>query len=116
VLATGKISPPTGAFEARRLEDGSFDVSVSFDLNVFDLYNWDQGKAVTILGVYVPDRILGRLHKVGLACEYPVRGRSMTRTMQFNCRPDSSAGASSEVISSSDERDGTRADARRERH
>lgn len=42
--------------------------------HVADQYNWDQGKSVTIAGVTVDDAVLGRLHKVGLAHEFPITG------------------------------------------
>ncbi|MBE7451440.1 MAG: hypothetical protein HS111_21840 [Kofleriaceae bacterium] len=43
---------------------------------MFDRYNWDQGKSVTIAGITVRDEQLGRLHRVGLAREFDVEGSS----------------------------------------
>ena len=54
--------------------DGSAHVEITSQLNVFDRYNWDGGKAVTIGPITVTDDQMGQLHKVGLAQEYEVRG------------------------------------------
>ena len=51
-------------------------MTLELRINVFDRYNWDEGKHTNIGGVEIPDTLLGRLHKVGLAREYEVRGQS----------------------------------------
>ena len=49
----------------------------------YDRYNWDGGKQVNIMGVTVNDEVRGRLHVVGLAREYDVRG---SREDRFSAR------------------------------
>lgn len=39
-----------------------------------DNYNWDGKKQVTIQGFTVSDKVLGRLHQVGIAKEFPMSG------------------------------------------
>lgn len=56
--------------------DGSAQVRIDSQLHVFDRYNWDGGKAVTIGPVTITDDQMGRLHEVGLAREFEVRGTS----------------------------------------
>lgn len=55
-------------------KDGSAHVEITSSVHVFDRYNWDGGKAVTIGPVTVTDEQLGKMHKVGLAQEFEVRG------------------------------------------
>lgn len=55
-------------------KDGGAHVVITSSVHVFDRYNWDGGKAVTIGPVTVTDEQLGELHKVGLAQEFEVRG------------------------------------------
>ncbi len=45
-------------------------------VHVYDRYDWDKGKSVTIRGIKVTDEQLGRLHRVGLAREFDVNGSS----------------------------------------
>lgn len=61
---------------------GTLDMTIK--LHLFDNYNWDQGKAVTIAGITVRDEQLGRLHKVGLAKEYSITGESSERSLSWN--------------------------------
>lgn len=49
-------------------------IPLKYKVHVFDRYNWDGGKSVTIGSVTVTDEAVGRLHLVGLAREYIVRG------------------------------------------
>lgn len=56
--------------------NGSAQVHIDSQLHVFDRYNWDGGKAVTIGPITVTDAQMGRLHTVGLAREFEVRGSS----------------------------------------
>ena len=44
------------------------------DIYFDDKYNWDKGKSVVINGKKVFDSSLGRLHEVGLAQEYKIKG------------------------------------------
>lgn len=59
-------------------------VTLLYTVYVFDRYNWDGNKSTPIntpLGtVVVRDAELGRLHQVGLAREYQVRGYKIPRT------------------------------------
>lgn len=50
--------------------------SLKYQVHIFDRYNWDTGKFVDIGPFHVEDTELGRLHVVGLAREYIVRGSS----------------------------------------
>ncbi len=54
--------------------DGTGVVELDFVFNIFDNYNWDAKKWVTILGVKVMDEQVGRLHVVGLGQEYVLWG------------------------------------------
>jgi hypothetical protein len=49
-------------------------VTVEYRLHVFDRYNWDTGKSVTIGPVTVGDEVLGDLNKRGLAKNFEVHG------------------------------------------
>lgn len=64
----------TAAVTVRPDAQGRPVISIEASRHIFDRYNWDEGKAVTIAGVTVNDRQLGRLHEAGLAREYEVRG------------------------------------------
>ncbi|WP_257153787.1 hypothetical protein [Streptomyces lunaelactis] len=60
-------------------EGGKPKVSLDYQVNVWDRYNWDAGKGATFPGgMYVPDEEMGRLHKVGFAQEFDMRGSSST--------------------------------------
>ena len=61
--------------------DGGGTIEISLTWSFFDRYNWDGGKAVTIAGVTVNDEVLGRLHAVGLAREFDIKGE---RTEEFS--------------------------------
>jgi len=52
--------------------DGMLFFNVNY--NVYDMYNWDEGKSVTIAGITVRDEDLGRLHATGLAQEFEMSG------------------------------------------
>jgi hypothetical protein len=56
--------------------DGNFynEYSMYFKYKVYDRYNWDKFKGVTIMGMPVEDNELGELHKAGLAQEYDLKG------------------------------------------
>ncbi|MET0387542.1 MAG: hypothetical protein ABW321_16345, partial [Polyangiales bacterium] len=47
---------------------------LDFRYKVFDRYNWDRGKKVTILTVKVTDDFMGEFHRQGLAREYDCVG------------------------------------------
>lgn len=65
--------------------DGNPIIRIEAQRHVFDRYNWDEGKSVTIAGITVRDEQLGRLHETGLAQEYEVRGT--TRLAPVTIRP-----------------------------
>ncbi|KAH6666040.1 hypothetical protein B0J14DRAFT_605188 [Halenospora varia] len=56
-------------------------VSLRYVAYVFDRYNWDYGKGVTIGGHGISDEEMGKLNKVGLARVYNVRGTSKVNTI-----------------------------------
>lgn len=56
--------------------DGGATVRIEGQTHVFDRYNWDGGKAVTIGPMTVRDEQLGALHDAGLAREFEIRGSS----------------------------------------
>ncbi|MEN3327398.1 MAG: hypothetical protein V7638_2205 [Acidobacteriota bacterium] len=58
------------------------EYKMDFTYHFFDRYNWDDGKRVKIMDKEVKDNELGRLHKVGLAHEYEMRG-TKEFTMQW---------------------------------
>lgn len=70
-------------------------------IHIFDKYNWDNGKFVTLLSswcwsldsaycgnieeltsIHVNDKSLGRLHKIGIAKEYDIHGDSTVKTFE----------------------------------
>jgi hypothetical protein len=75
----------TAAVTVRPDSNGRPVISIEANRHIFDRYNWDEGKAVTIAGITVNDRQLGRLHEAGLAQEYEVRGT--TRLDPVTIRP-----------------------------
>jgi hypothetical protein len=61
--------------------EGKWLGELSYKAYVFDRYNWDTGKSVTIGPFTFEDTELGRMHVVGLAREYIVRGSSSVQTV-----------------------------------
>ena len=55
--------------------------TVRYKIHVFDRYNWDTGKSVTIGPWTFEDKELGALHLKGLAREYIVRGSSAEKVV-----------------------------------
>ncbi|MEU2155503.1 hypothetical protein ABZ532_10890 [Streptomyces sp. NPDC019396] len=89
-------------------EDGRPKVSLDYQANVWDRYNWDEGKSTTFPGgVEIPDSEMGRLHKVGFAQEFDMRGSSSTYSY------DLGSGADAAVNPPDQGREGTRADVSR---
>ncbi|MFG2380838.1 hypothetical protein [Streptomyces avermitilis] len=65
--------------------DGKPKVSLDYQANVWDRYNWDAGKSTNFPGgVVIPDSEMGRLHKTGLAQEFDMRGNSSTYTYDLD--------------------------------
>jgi hypothetical protein len=92
-----------GSYRYAPDSDGSGNGTLQFDASwsLEDRYNWDGGKSVTIGGVTVNDEVLGRLHVVGLAQEYDIRG---ARSDSFTARYT----GQSPTTSPSEEEDGGR--------
>ncbi|MER6994684.1 hypothetical protein [Streptomyces sp. NPDC000410] len=89
-------------------EGGKPKVSLDYQVNVWDRYNWDVGKGATFPGgIYIPDEEMGRLHKVGFAQEFDMRGSSSTFTHDLN------SGAAPTVTPADPGREGTRGDVSR---
>jgi hypothetical protein len=85
-----------------------------YTLHVYDRYNWDQGKSVTIAGIPLKDEQLGRLYRVGLASEYDINGTSMPRHIEWNYSSSSPTADPANVPKGKD-RDGARSDPSRDR-
>jgi len=97
----------TGVIEVIPSRDGGEpQITMRYQVHVYDTYNWDQGKAVQIDGHLVKDSELGRLHHVGLAHEYEMRGHTDTMTRSVG----DGSGPSPSITPPTGERDGTRAD------
>jgi hypothetical protein len=95
-------------------EAGPPQITMIFTLHIFDRYNWDQGKAVTIAGITVKDEQLGRLHRVGLAQEYDVNGTATPTTQTWSyAGPATAAPPGTAPVAGG--RDGGRSDPSRER-
>ncbi|MET9374245.1 hypothetical protein ABZX98_08880 [Streptomyces sp. NPDC002992] len=67
--------------------DGKPRVSLDYQVNVWDRYNWDQGKWVDIGPINIPDTDMQRLHTTGLAQEYDMRGSSSVRRLDLTDGP-----------------------------
>jgi hypothetical protein len=72
---TGVITVVPGA-------DGKPKISLDYQVNVWDRYNWDPGKATPIGPTTVTDADMARLHRTGLAREYDMRGSGTVQ--QYN--------------------------------
>lgn len=73
-------------------DGGKPQVSLDYQVNVWDRYNWDFGKSTTFPGgITIPDDGMGRLHKVGFAQEFDMRGSSSTYTQDLNSGPSPGA-------------------------
>lgn len=75
----------TASVTVRADQNGRPVITIEADRHIFDRYNWDEGKSVTIAGIRVTDEQLGRLHETGLAREFEVRGT--TRLDPVTIRP-----------------------------
>jgi hypothetical protein len=59
------------------------DCELAFEFHVFDRYNWDGGKKVTILGFEITDEFMGEFHLQGLAMEFNQVGH-VKRNLKWN--------------------------------
>jgi len=74
-----RVSPPA-------TPGGEPQVRIDHQLHIFDRYNWDKGKDVTlpVIGT-VPDEDIQPLHRAGIAQEYEIHGS--TDTESFTADP-----------------------------
>ncbi|MFD9717555.1 hypothetical protein [Streptomyces sp. NPDC059076] len=74
-LAVGSaMTNTTGVVTVTPDSTGQPRVELSYQVNVWDRYNWDPGKVTPIAGTEVTDADMARLHTTGLAQEYNLRG------------------------------------------
>ena len=91
---------------------GSPIVNVRHQLHVFDRYNWDENKSVTIGPLTITDEALGALHEAGLAKEYEIRGTSSIQETSYQYNSEFNHPSQLNTL---DDRTGTREDTNRER-
>lgn len=74
-LAVGSgMTNTTGVVTVVPGDDGKPRVSLDYQVNVWDRYNWDPGKNTPIGPTDVTDADMARLHTTGLAREFDMRG------------------------------------------
>lgn len=82
---------------------------VSYQVHVFDRYNWDGGKTTTIGPVTITDQQMGELHTAGLAQEYDIVGSTGETT--YTATYDPAGGSTGDPgIPEAGDRDGERSD------
>ncbi|MEU0004211.1 hypothetical protein ABZ079_07895 [Streptomyces sp. NPDC006314] len=87
---------------------GKPKVTLDYQVNVWDRYNWDAGKSTKFPGgLVVEDEDMGRLHKVGFAREFDMRGSSSAYTYELN------SGSTATINPSDPGRGGSRTDVSR---
>ncbi|MEY3901598.1 MAG: hypothetical protein RL189_904 [Pseudomonadota bacterium] len=83
-----------------REKEGRVDIRFAQSISIFDKYNWDEGKFVTLFtgwcwnlnsehcteiekltSLTVTDKTIGRLHKLGMAREFEVFGQTSVKTV-----------------------------------
>ncbi|WP_228390018.1 hypothetical protein [Streptomyces smaragdinus] len=69
----------TGVVTVTPAADGQPQVSLDYQVNAWDRYNWDSGKSVDIGPLHIPDEETGRLHRTGMAQEFDVSGNSSVK-------------------------------------
>lgn len=72
----GANSNVTGVVTAVPDENGNPEISLDYQANAWDRYNWDEGKSVEVGPMEIPDGQMARLHRVGLAQEFGMSGSS----------------------------------------
>ncbi|MCX4958100.1 hypothetical protein [Streptomyces virginiae] len=75
----GAQSNVTGVMTVMPGADGKPVVGLDYQVNVWDRYNWDEGKGVTIGTFEIPDGEPSQQHKVGLAQEFNMAGSSSVK-------------------------------------
>ncbi|MEV6580586.1 hypothetical protein AB0M92_20740 [Streptomyces sp. NPDC051582] len=104
-LAVGSgMSNSTGVVTAVPGPDGKPQVSIDYQVNVWDRYNWDPGKATPIGPTTVTDADMARLHRTGLAQDFDMRGSGSVQ------HHDLDSGGGSWPDPQEPGRDGTRTD------
>ncbi|MEU9797905.1 hypothetical protein [Streptomyces sp. NPDC051000] len=84
--------------------DGRPKITMDYQVNVWDRYNWDAGKETPIGPVTIKDADMARLHTVGLAQEFDMQGSSSAKRHDLG-------SADAPVVPAGDPgRDGTRKD------
>ncbi|MFJ3223240.1 hypothetical protein ACIPJS_07705 [Streptomyces sp. NPDC086783] len=79
-LAVGSgMTNTTGTVTVVPGENGEPKVSLDYQVNVWDRYNWDPGKETPIGPTTVTDADMARLHTTGLAREFDMRGSGSVR-------------------------------------
>ncbi|MEU1038046.1 hypothetical protein ACFYP4_11580 [Streptomyces sp. NPDC005551] len=74
-LAIGSgMTNTTGTVTVVPGEKGEPKISLDYQVNVWDRYNWDPGKETPIGPTTVTDADMARLHSTGLAREFDMRG------------------------------------------
>ncbi|MFD9030428.1 hypothetical protein ACFVZW_04560 [Streptomyces sp. NPDC059567] len=103
-LAIGSgMTNTTGVVNVEPGPDGKPKVSLEYQVNVWDRYNWDPGKNTPIGPTTVTDADMARLHTTGLAQEFDMRGSGTVQRHDLGA-----AGAPPGPVEPG--RDGTRAD------
>jgi hypothetical protein len=69
----------TGVVTAVPDANGNPRVSVDYQANVWDRYNWDEGKGVNVGPLDIPDGQMAKLHRAGLAQEFDMSGSSSVK-------------------------------------
>ncbi|PVE11665.1 hypothetical protein [Streptomyces scopuliridis] len=83
-LAVGSaMSNTTGAVTVVPGADGRPQVTLDYQVNVWDRYNWDPGKSTPIGPTTVTDADMARLHTTGLAREFDMRGSGSTQHVEL---------------------------------
>ncbi len=65
--------------------EGRRDFALEFEFKMYDRYNWDSGKQVTLpyVNIVITDHFMGEFHRAGLAREYDVRS-SIRRSIRWD--------------------------------
>ncbi|WP_261400912.1 hypothetical protein [Streptomyces salinarius] len=66
----------TGVVTAVPDANGNPKIGVDYQANVWDRYNWDEGKGVKVGPMEIPDGEMAQLHRSGLAQEFDMSGSS----------------------------------------
>ncbi|MGW0706405.1 hypothetical protein ACWD4G_10665 [Streptomyces sp. NPDC002643] len=69
----------TGVVTAVPDANGNPKISVDYQANVWDRYNWDEGKGVNVGPLDIPDGQMAKLHRVGMAQEFDMSGSSSVK-------------------------------------